>query len=91
MFVNRGFRGIEIFPYPDHIKQKIREIEAQIRLVWSDRKYSFYRGHETILNIDAAARAQRDLKRSNDIGILSPKLGRDFNQLTKKMKSIKFS
>ena len=52
MFLNPGFRGVKIFPYPEHIKQMVEAVTVKVRKISPDIKIPIYRAIETQVNID---------------------------------------
>lgn len=52
MFVNPGFRGLRLYPYPAHVKQMIGEVEKKVARHSPGRKVVIASGVEIEPNID---------------------------------------
>ena len=47
LFTNPGYRGLEILPYPKHVKKMISELNAKANIKLSDHKrHVIYQGKE---------------------------------------------
>lgn len=52
MFKKQGFRGLQVLPYPKHVRQMIAKIQHKVNKNNPAIKVPIYRGHETSVNVD---------------------------------------
>lgn len=46
MFLNPGYRGVEVMPYPEGVKQMIKAVNTKVQKLRPDIKQAIYRGLE---------------------------------------------
>jgi hypothetical protein len=42
LFLHPGYRGVEVLPYPKHVKEMIRSVDDKIKLYQPKHKHGFY-------------------------------------------------
>lgn len=51
MFLDPGYRGLHIFPYSNHVKKMVKEVNERIRIERPELKYAIYMGREIEPNL----------------------------------------
>ena len=59
MFPHQNYRGLEILPYPMHIKEMIEAVSAKGKRLYPDKSLFLYKGKELIPNFDKKLKMSR--------------------------------